>query len=170
MVPTQVEGKYFNLVQSPQQFKQLLMVGGLDRYFQIARCYRDEGTKPDRQPEFTQVRDVSSAQFPLQLIYLMYPSTKTLLASNYKKFFFFFLSFFYSHQIDIEASFTTKRHIMDLVENLLLHSWPSIGGRIKAPFPRIKYKDAINLYGTDKPDIRFDMKVCFFLSFKNFFS
>jgi aspartyl-tRNA synthetase len=120
VVPTREKDKFLSLVQSPQQMKQLLMVGGLDRYYQIARCYRDEGTKDDRQPEFT--------------------------------------------QIDVEASFVRRKDILNLIEQLLLASWPPIAGKIRVPFPRISYSDAMKNYGTDKPDLRFDMRVSLFFT------
>ncbi|XP_064457641.1 aspartate--tRNA ligase, mitochondrial-like [Ornithodoros turicata] len=115
VVPTRFPGMFYSLVQSPQQFKQLLMVGGIDRYFQIARCYRDEGARPDRQPEFTQV--------------------------------------------DIEMSFASAHDVMTLTEDLLVHSWPDDLGPIVAPFPRMTYQEALTRYGTDKPDLRFDMEL-----------
>ncbi|CAG2169040.1 unnamed protein product [Oppiella nova] len=112
VVPTEFKDCYYNLVQSPQQFKQLLMVGGIDRYFQIARCYRNEGTKPDRQPEFT--------------------------------------------QLDLEMSFTTSDGIMSLIEELI-HSISFVENY--EPFPRMTYADAMQHYGTDKPDLRSDIKI-----------
>lgn len=118
VVPTRDKNRFLSLVQSPQQMKQLLMIGGLDRYYQIARCYRDEGTKDDRQPEFT--------------------------------------------QIDVEMSFVRRKDIMNMIEQLLLSSWPPIAGKIRPPFPRISYSDAMRFYGTDKPDLRFDMRVRMF--------
>ncbi|OTF82439.1 aspartate-tRNA ligase, mitochondrial-like protein, partial [Euroglyphus maynei] len=112
VVPTRFKDQFYSLVQSPQQFKQLLMVGGIDRYFQIARCYRDEGTKSDRQPEFT--------------------------------------------QLDLEMSFTTIDGVMELIEDLIQNCWPieSERAKISRPFERIRYEDAMNKYGCDKPDLR----------------
>ncbi|KAK8779724.1 hypothetical protein V5799_018937 [Amblyomma americanum] len=108
VVPTRFPGQFYALVQSPQQFKQLLMVGGLDRYFQVARCYRDEGVRPDRQPEFT--------------------------------------------QLDVELSFATAADVMRLTEAVLATSWPAaVGG---ASFPSMTYAQAMQRYGTDKPDLR----------------
>ncbi|VDI37793.1 aspartyl-tRNA synthetase [Mytilus galloprovincialis] len=118
VVPTRQKGKFYTLPQSPQQFKQLLMVGGIDRYFQIAKCYRDESSKPDRQPEFTQV--------------------------------------------DIEMSFTTQREVQDLIEDLIQYSWPE--GELTLPFPQMTYNEAMDNYGTDKPDTRYDMKIVFDLN------
>ncbi|XP_072297024.1 aspartate--tRNA ligase, mitochondrial [Eucyclogobius newberryi] len=115
IVPSQEPGRFYSLPQSPQQFKQLLMVAGVDRYFQIARCYRDEGSKPDRQPEFTQV--------------------------------------------DIEMSFVDQSGIFALVEGLLQHSWPKDKGDIEVPFRKMTYEEAMRIYGVDKPDTRFDMKL-----------
>ncbi|GIY88960.1 aspartate--tRNA ligase, mitochondrial [Caerostris extrusa] len=115
IVPTKFPGKFYSLTQSPQQFKQLLMIGLFDRYFQIARCYRNEGTKADRQPEFTQV--------------------------------------------DIELSFTTAKDIQNLIEQLIKYSWPTEKGEIKTPFQCLKYEDAMRYYGTDKPDLRYEMKL-----------
>ncbi|CRL01516.1 CLUMA_CG014188, isoform A [Clunio marinus] len=115
VVPSQKAGKFYSLVQSPQQFKQLLMVGAIDRYFQIARCYRDEATRPDRQPEFT--------------------------------------------QLDIELSFTDREKIMALVEGLLVHCWPESNGTLSTPFPKMTYDDVMDKYGSDKPDLRFDMQL-----------
>ena len=103
-------GHFYSLVQSPQQFKQLLMVGGLDRYFQVARCYRDETGRPDRQPEFT--------------------------------------------QIDIELSFTNKDSVMDLVEQLLVNSWPEELPKFSVPFQRLTYEEVMERFGVDKPDLR----------------
>lgn len=115
IVPTRKPGHFYSLVQSPQQFKQMLMVGAIDRYFQIARCYRDEPTRPDRQPEFT--------------------------------------------QLDIELSFTDRDKILELIENVLAHCWPENCGAITTPFPRLTYNEAMESYGSDKPDLRFDMKL-----------
>lgn len=115
IVPTKFPGQFYSLVQSPQQFKQILMAGAIDRYFQIARCYRDETSRPDRQPEFT--------------------------------------------QLDIEMSFTTMDGIIELIENLLNYIWPDFVETIPPKFRRIKYADALEFYGSDKPDISFGFKL-----------
>ncbi|XP_039255484.2 aspartate--tRNA ligase, mitochondrial-like [Styela clava] len=112
LVPSSVgPDLYYTLPQSPQQFKQLLMVGGIDRYFQVARCYRDETTRPDRQPEFS--------------------------------------------QLDIEMSFVSSEDVVNLTENLIKSCWPYDLGNKK--FPKLSLADAIDKYGTDKPDTRFKM-------------
>ncbi|XP_076657488.1 aspartyl-tRNA synthetase, mitochondrial [Halictus rubicundus] len=116
IVPTQHPGQFYSLVQSPQQFKQLLMVGGIDRYFQIAKCYRDETARHDRQPEFT--------------------------------------------QLDIEMSFVDCEGIMELTENVLLYSWPEESAPITSPFKRLTFDQAMELYGTDKPDLRIPYQLC----------
>ncbi|XP_044006691.1 aspartate--tRNA ligase, mitochondrial-like isoform X2 [Aphidius gifuensis] len=111
IVPTQEPNKFYSLVQSPQQFKQLLMVGGIDRYFQIARCYRDEGARPDRQPEFT--------------------------------------------QLDIEMSFVDRQGIINLVEEIIKNSCANyFTENFNIPFKKFTYDDVMELYGTDKPDLR----------------
>ncbi|XP_001658298.2 aspartate--tRNA ligase, mitochondrial isoform X1 [Aedes aegypti] len=115
VVPTRKPGHFYSLVQSPQQFKQMLMSGAIDRYFQIARCYRDEATRPDRQPEFT--------------------------------------------QLDIELSFTDRDKIMTLLEGVLASSWPVNGEPLKVPFQRITYAEAMNRFGIDKPDTRFEYEL-----------
>ncbi|XP_044268792.1 aspartate--tRNA ligase, mitochondrial [Tribolium madens] len=115
IVPTRFPGQFYSLVQSPQQFKQMLMAGAVDRYFQIARCYRDEGARPDRQPEFT--------------------------------------------QLDIEMSFTNLDNILQLVEELLGYSWPPFLDSLPKKFPRIGFRDAMELYGSDQPDTRFGFKM-----------
>ncbi|XP_055296387.1 aspartate--tRNA ligase, mitochondrial isoform X3 [Sitodiplosis mosellana] len=110
VVPTQKPGQFYSLVQSPQQFKQMLMAGAIDRYFQIARCYRDETTTVNRQPEFT--------------------------------------------QLDIELSFTQPESIMKLIENVLVNSWPKGLPQISNTFRRMTYEEAMETYGSDKPDTR----------------
>ena len=114
LVPSRVhQGKFYALPQSPQLFKQLLMMSGMDRYFQIARCFRDEDLRPNRQPEFT--------------------------------------------QLDMEASFIDEEFIYELIEELIVQMF-SIGGiNLPRPFPRMSYKTAMDKYGIDRPDLRFDM-------------
>src|ERR1043165_4769307 len=117
LVPSRVsKGKFYALPQAPQQYKQLLMAGGGEKYFQIARCFRDEDLRSDRQPEFT--------------------------------------------QIDIEASFVTPDDIFALVEGLMAAAFRAGRGvEIATPFPRITYAQAMDEFGSDKPDRRFEMRL-----------
>jgi len=116
LVPSRVQaGKFFALPQSPQIFKQLLMVGGIERYYQVAKCFRDEDLRADRQPEFTQV--------------------------------------------DLEMSFVNQQEIIETVEGLLKEAFKAAGVEVKPPFKQITWKEAMDKYGSDKPDVRFGLEL-----------
>lgn len=116
VVPSRVHpGTFYALPQSPQQFKQMLMVASMDRYYQVARCFRDEDSRKDRQPEFT--------------------------------------------QLDIEMSFVDMKDIQDMMEGLVSHMWKGLyGTEIQTPFPHIAYRDAMERFGSDKPDMRYGLE------------
>ncbi|GAH50371.1 unnamed protein product, partial [marine sediment metagenome] len=117
IVPSRVNpGKFYALPQSPQLFKQLLMIAGFERYYQIVRCFRDEDLRADRGPEFT--------------------------------------------QLDMEMSFIDREELFKLIEEMFVHLFKKLlNVKVKTPFLKIDYQEAISKYGTDKPDLRFGMEI-----------
>ncbi|MBN2168669.1 MAG: aspartate--tRNA ligase [Actinobacteria bacterium] len=116
LVPSRVQpGRFYALPQSPQLFKQTLMISGFDRYYQIARCFRDEDLRADRQPEFT--------------------------------------------QIDLEMAFVDENNIMEITDGIIASAFQVAGKVMKTPVPRMPYHEAMELYGTDRPDLRFGLKM-----------
>ena len=117
LVPSRVHnGKFYALPQSPQMYKQLFMISGLDRYFQIVKCFRDEDLRSDRQPEFT--------------------------------------------QIDLEMSFVDEEHVRDMVEQLIATVFKEVNNvKMDTPFPTLSYEEAVKRFGTDKPDLRYEIEL-----------